>query len=406
MNGGLTLYGFGAATRNANFGATTETQSHKNPDWWEGSAVPALTGEVDTPDGLGVVFGGLSGSYSMTRGNSDGDASGSTPDHPEHSRLNSAYLGWRSGDLFAETLGTDAFTLSFGRQSFQIGDGFIIGDGYNDTGKYAAYWLGPSYDFESTSVFSTQIGGFHSDLFNLKSHQYAPDAADEDTSLNGVNVDYKFADRFLVGAAYMNLYDSDVVTRDGMDVYNLRLKGTPLTNVPGLSFASQYVHESNTHHQNDIDDDGWFAQLSYQFLPMKWKPELSYRYSRFDAGYDALFPSAAQGWGTWLYGEVVGEYMLFNSNLSIDMLKLSVSPTESLETGLIGYRFRFEDKEQEGVSDDEFAREVDLYADWSVTDRLSLSGVLAAAFPQKGGREYFGGDNTSQLAEVFVSYSF
>ncbi|WP_251977640.1 alginate export family protein [Salinicola avicenniae] len=408
LNGGLTLYGFGAATDHVNFGSDSSIDggapTGTGPDWWEASAVPSATVEWDVAGG-GTWFTGIQGIYSMTRGSAYGDASGATPGHPEEARLDRAYLGWRSGGLWADTLGEDALTLSAGRQKFTFGDGFLIGDGFTDTGKYAGYYIGPSEGFKNSVVASLDSHGWHGDLFHLEADQYVSGGPDQETRANGANVDYTWGERAKVGGAYVRVDDSDIDGRDGMDVYNLRAKGQPFAAVPDLSLGGQLVHEKNR--DEGVDDNGWYVQVTYDFSDVPWTPQVAYRHAEFGEDYDTLFYDFAGGWGNWFMGEIVGEYMLFNANLDVDMLRASVAPRDDLETGVIAYRFRYHDTEAAGASDSDFANELNVYADWSMTQRLSLSAIYAVADPQRGAEARFGGnDDTAQLFELFATYSF
>lgn len=408
LNGGLSLYGFAAATSDVNFGSRSSIDggapTGESPDWLEAVAQPALTAEWDV-DGAGTWFTGVQGSYAATRGSAYGDAAGATPDHPEHARLDRAYLGWRSGSLWADTLGEDAITLSGGRQKFQFGEGFLVGDGFTDTGKYSGYYIGPSEGFENTAVASIDSHGWHGDLFHLEADQYVLGGPDVETKANGINVDYTLGERAKIGAAYLRVYDSDTAGRDGMDVYNLRAKGKPFAAVPNFSLGGQIVHEKND--DEGIDDNGWYVQATYDFVDAPWTPQIAYRHAEFEENYDTLFYDFAGGWGNWFMGEIVGEYMLFNSNLDIDMLRFSVAPRDDLEAGVIGYHFRYHDREAAGASDSDFADEINLYADWSVTERLSLSAIYAFASPNAGAEERFGGnDDDAQLIELYATYTF
>lgn len=407
VNAGLMLYGFGAVTENANFGSERSiggsAPTQEDPSWWEAVIQPALTAGWDT--GAGTLFAGVQGSYALTRGNRYGDAAGATPGHPEQGRLDRAYLGWRSGGLWADTLGEDALTLSLGNQKFIFGDGFLVGDGYSDMGRYAAYYIGPSESFEDTAILSLDSHGWHGDLFHLEEDQDISGASSEETKVNGMNVDYTWRDRAKLGVAYLYTYDSDIDTREGMDVYNLRAKGTPLSRVPNLALGGQLVREENS--EQDVDETGWYVQVTYTFNDTRWRPEVLYRRAEFSEDYDPLFYDFAGGWGNWFMGEIVGEYMLFNSNLDIDMIKASLEPRENLETGVIGYRFRYHDRQAAGANDRAFAKEVNLYADWTVTERLNVSTIYAVAFPDEGAEERFmGNDETAHLFQVFASYRF
>nr|WP_299243590.1 hypothetical protein [uncultured Halomonas sp.] len=408
LKSGLSLYWFGAVTDDVNFGSDRSIDgtapTHEDPAWWEAVAQPELIGEVDVGNG-GTLFSGLQGSLGMTRGSRYGDAAGATPGHPEGTRLDRAYVGWRSGEVFADTLGEDAVTLSFGRQKFSIGDGFLLADGFSDFGRNATYYIGPSESFEKTVVASIDSHGWHGDVFHLEEDQYASDGPDTVTKLNGTNLDYTVGERAKFGVAYLDLYESDIATRDDMSVYNLRAKGVPFPSVPNLSIGGEWVYQDND--DQDIDDDGWYLQATYTFENMPLRPQILYRRAEFSENYDPLFFDFVSGWGNWFMGEIVGEYMLFNSNLDIDMIKASIQARKDLETGLIAYRFRYHDTEAAGASDKAFAKEVNLYADWAITDKFSVSTIYAVAFPDEGADERFAGnDNTSQLFEVYAYYRF
>ena len=90
--------------------------------------------------GFGSFYGGVSAVASFTRGDSYG--AGFTRDDPESSDIDDAYLGWKSGSVFS-SVGEDAIELSFGRQAFMVGNGFLIGEGHVDQGHDAGYWLAP-----------------------------------------------------------------------------------------------------------------------------------------------------------------------------------------------------------------------------------------------------------------------
>ncbi|WP_025733447.1 hypothetical protein [Carnimonas nigrificans] len=404
LNGGFSLMGFAAGTHNINYGSRTGN-SHKSPAWWEATAAPSMTAEYDLPDNAGTLFGGVTAFYTMTRGNGDGDPAGSTPDHPEHFRLDNAYLGWRSGDLFADSLGENAFTFSFGRQSFQFGDGFLIGDGFTEQGKYGGYYIGPSHGFHSSAVLSFDSHGWHADLFHLKASEYNLLQGNygeyQNTSLNGLNVDYTLNDRAQFGAAYVHAYNSWDRSRNGMDVYNVRAKGIPFEALPGFSLGGQYAWEDRDHGGNG---HAWYGQASYAFQDTPWHPVISYRRAEYGENYDSMYNSFAGGWGSWYYGEIAGEYHISNNNMNIDMLKVAVQPADFVETGLIGYSFRR--NKSTGSGSKNFSKEVNLYADWTLSDHFTLSTVYGIAFPDDAAKAEYGRKKNSQIAQVFATYAF
>lgn len=403
VEAGLEIGAGAFLTSNGAFGATTSAAGlplgTRNPRWVEGYLKPSLTGSFRT--GAGTLFGGVSAVASATRG--DGDALGFTPGNPEDIDLDEAYLGWKSGTLLG-TLGEDAVSLSFGRQQFKVGDGFLIADGYLDQGRDGTYWLAPRRAFATAALGQLNAGPVHADLFHLRTEQrFDVFPADADTRATGINVELKDEALGSVGGLYMRVSDSDLPNRDGMNVYNLRARGTPVPPLPGLSLAAEVVWQRNG--RTDVSDSAWYGEAGYALPDLPWSPSVSYRYAQFGSRYDPLFYGFS-GWGTWFMGEIVGQYMLFNTNEKAHMLHLSAKPLENLGVGVIGYRFMLDEPASFGATSRHFADEIDVYADWGVREGINLSAVYGVAFPGRAARQIFGSNDTAHLFQVLGIISF
>ncbi|MNH01007.1 hypothetical protein D3C79_602170 [compost metagenome] len=349
---------------------------------------------------FGTVFGGVSAVGAMTRG--DSDAGGFTHDDPESVGLETAFVGWKSADLFP-SLGKDALTLSGGRQNFMIDNGFLIGDGHADQGKDAAAWIGPRTAFKNTLIAQLDTGKIHADVFDLTASadlEYAD--YKENLRLRGGNFEWRDSLGTL-GATYYPTLDADNAARDGVDVYDVRAKGTPFTALPQVSLAGEYVWQKGG--DADKSAHGWYAQASYAFTDVPWTPTLTYRRTQYSDDYDPMTYGYGGEYGTWYQGEIVGEYMLFNSNVNIDLLKLALQPRENIDFGVMGYRFRL-DKAPEGVTSRDFANELDVYVNWTVTPSLTVSAVYGMALPGDAAKQIYGDNNRSQLFETIVTWSF
>ncbi|AVD90064.1 hypothetical protein D3C76_535680 [compost metagenome] len=349
---------------------------------------------------FGTVFGGVSAVGAMTRG--DSDAGGFTHDDPESVGLETAFVGWKSADLFP-SLGKDALTLSGGRQNFMIDNGFLIGDGHADQGKDAAAWIGPRTAFKNTLIAQLDTGKIHADVFDLTASadlEYAD--YKENLRLRGGNFEWRDSLGTL-GATYYHTLDADNAARDGVDVYDVRAKGTPFTALPQVSLAGEYVWQKGG--DADKSAHGWYAQASYAFTDVPWTPTLTYRRTQYSDDYDPMTYGYGGEYGTWYQGEIVGEYMLFNSNVNIDLLKLALQPRENIDFGVMGYRFRL-DKAPEGVTSRDFANELDVYVNWTVTPSLTVSAVYGMALPGDAAKQIYGDNNRSQLFETIVTWSF
>ncbi|MCU0833681.1 MAG: alginate export family protein [Chromatiaceae bacterium] len=406
----------GFAANGANFGAgrvdLRDGEISADPVWGEGYVKPSIDAEYRV-DGAGLAYAGLSAVAAATVG--DGDPSGSTRGGDGSVDLETAFLGWRSGGLLGATLGEDALDLSYGRQEFQVGDGFLILDGNSEQADDGAYWLAPRRAFQQAGLIRVNTHPLRADLFYLKA-----DPDQDDTELAGLNLEYIDAELGTFALMVFRVVDSgtpeNAGARDGMDVASLRVNELRLAALPDLSLWGEYVSERGGGRDGDFDASGWYLEAQYSLSALPWSPTLGYRYSRFsgdsDPGddlrrdFEPFFYGWSRGLGTWIQGEVVGEYLLFNSNQATHMLQLSARPSESVEVGVLGFRFSLEEKNYDGtpVSDRHFADELNLYLDWQINERLTLSAAYGIAFPGDAAKEIFG-DKDFQLVEVSLSLS-
>jgi len=383
----------------ANTSAATGLGVDRNGDRFEGFLLPGfnITGPQTS---YGTLLGGASVVGSMTRGDSDGG--GFTRDNPESIGLETAFVGWKSGGLFP-SLGDDAIQLSIGRQNFSIGNGFLIADGHADQAKDAAAWLGPRTAFKNTFIAQLDLGKVHADVFDLTANgdlDYA-DYKDE-VQLRGVNVEWRDTLGTL-GTTYYHSFDDDNASRDGLDVYDVRALGTPLPGLSQLSLSAEYVWQKGG--DADKDAKAWYAEISYNFADTFWSPTLSYRRTEFSETYDPMVYGYGGEWGTWYQGEIVGEYMLYNSNEKADRLQLVLQPKANLSVGLQAYQFNLS-KKPSGISSDDFGSEFDIFADWAVNDNISVSFLYGKAFPGDAAEQLYGNNDTSQLFETLLVWSF
>src|SRR5215472_16522617 len=143
-------------------------------DWFEGFAKPFA--ELETPFfDFGHTYALVSVVGALTRGNGDALSSlapqaarSTTSDAPQHAALEDAVVGWHSGSLFADTLGEDAIEISGGRQSFVLGDAFLIGTGVANGFGRAALYLQPRASFDNVAVLKLNLSPVRARLFNLE----------------------------------------------------------------------------------------------------------------------------------------------------------------------------------------------------------------------------------------------
>ncbi|MCY1397299.1 hypothetical protein D9M71_123000 [compost metagenome] len=360
--------------------------------------------------GVGSAYGAFGLLSSGTWG--EGDAAGFSDGSERTTKIEDASLGWRSGKLF-DALGEDGIDLSFGRQNIVVGDGFLIdGDALNlgkgvadgEFNRGGGYYLAARKNFDQTAVL--RIGGkegWRSDLMWIKSDNRA-----QAKSEMAVATLEHVAEAGTVGLTYIDVTDVDEefaspiqLERDGMKTYSLRATGN--AGVENLFLSGEYANQEK---RNADNEDAWYLEAGWTFADVAWKPNVSYRYSRFSEAFDPLFYGFSRGYGTWFQGEVAGNYAgPFNSNSRIQNVSFKVSPLENLNIGLLLFDFDTIDRNL-GNTD---GHEIDLYAEWGVTENIMIMPVIGLYQPDKSfeeGGTQLGNSDKNLYSQLVFATSF
>ncbi len=397
------VFGVFTSEENYNLGAKSEDGGS---DWREGYIKYGVSGSHAYQSGSSV-YGALNLVSSATWG--DGDAGGFTSGDESKTKLEDAYLGWRSGALIP-ALGQDGLDISFGRQNFSIGDGFLInGDALNfgdaidklagtKMNRGGAYWLAARKAFDRTAV--VRVGGsegLRADLFWLESDN----RAQAETELAGINTEY-VTPQGTYGVAFIEGLDVNedygYTNRDGQQTLSLRYQGN--AGVENLFLSGEFV----TQDQGDNtapDADAWYLEAGWTFADVAWSPSVNYRFASFDEGFDPLFFGFNRGYGTWFQGEVAANYAgPFNSGTDVHHVGIKASPTEMLSLGALFFDF----SDTAGGAMD--GQEIDLYAEWVVTPNLIISPLVGFYTPDSKNGTQIGGDDTNVYGQVIAIVPF
>lgn len=384
-------------------GATDAT----DVSWWEAYLEYGISFGYHSQ--LGRWEGALTALSSGTWG--DGDAAGFSNGGERETELEQAWLRWSSAELFS-ALGEDAVMLSAGRQGVTVGDGFILGTDMVSMGRGlgeefdrgGAYYLGGRTVFDRTTVISLGgAEGWRGDLIWLESDN--PFQADMElavANLEHVGESATFGLSAIKGLDVTPRHAEalDLEERDGMKIYSVRGQGN--AGVEQLFLSAEYAHQR----LSSGNENAWYVEGGWTFTERPWQPALTYRYSQFSSGYDPLFYGFSRGFGTWYQGEVAANYGgPFSSNAKVHHLGLLLSPREDLTFGLAAFDFTTRDKEAGDMS----AQELDFYAEWTISDHLSLIPLVGLFSPDKsaaeGGTQLGGrGDNLYAQLLMFVSF--
>jgi hypothetical protein len=259
-------------------------------------------------------------------------------------------------------------------------------------------------------------------------------------------------DIWSAGFTFLHIYDADSTpgtfsfpegaasptlsisgNRDGLNVYSGYLQGSFFEIDRNILFYSQFALERNDAVNRRVSADAWYVEPGYKFSALPWTPQLNLRYAHFSGdpnpnnrvkqSYDPLFfTSGDRGFGSWTMGEIFGGFISSNSNLNAKMANLKLSPLpDVLDIGAIYYSFDFDQVRQFNdprITASHAADELDLYAEWTLSSKFTLTGLFGFAVPGAGLKQAgqaFIADNgpagrgvgrTMTLAELFLQFKY
>jgi hypothetical protein len=414
LRGTLQLGAAAIAQENANFGRgrvhflTGKTTG--DPVWGELHIEPGLAFTHNAG-----VYGEVSVVGARTFGN--GDPAGFASGGDGKFDVDNAVLGWRSGDP-NDDMAHPIVDFSLGRQTVDVGDGFLIDDGNFDFGNESGVWLLPRQSFQRTLRARLDYRAWYADAFFLEA-----DPDNEEPALAGGNLEYQLAGGGHIGLLGFHILDADrpvlFGARDGMNVISARINDLRLRQLPQVGWWGEATRQFGDGRFGRIDSSAWYAEAIYHFDEWPWQPRLSYRFAYFSGDadpfdatrrdFDPLFYGFdKRGWGTWFQGEVTGGWLLFNNNQRNHLARLTFAPHARFTWGLIGATFELVEDNYRGVpvATRHFSDEFNIFADWLITDQVFITGAYAVAFPGVGAAQAIGDDDPFHVLEigVYVTY--
>jgi hypothetical protein len=297
-----------------------------------------------------------------------------------------------------------------------IGSGFIVMDGNLDFLDDGAFWLAPRTAFRDSAVLAWGRDALSVQAFSLRTDDHLGDYR-----MNGVNLDYEVPGVATFGAMAMKLDSQDRVSnaatpREGMEVYNIRALNAKLPGIQDLTLNAEYAVQGGGDDGIKYDAKAWYAGAEYTFNDLPLQPVLGYRYAYFSGDenlgdnkredWDALSKGFID-WGTWLVGDVVGNYLLNNSNQTVHTWSLKTQLHPTLTLGAMHYQFSLAEKNLFGapVNDRRFADENVIYLDWAATPSLFTSIAYNWVQPKAAAKQLLG-DKDFSAVEMYFTYRY
>ena len=382
-------------------------EENLSDQWFEGYVKPALSGRY-TFKSTSELYGKVSVVGERTYGSVPPafgtDVSSFGPEDLS--------IGWRSGTSIA-SLGENGLDLVVGRTQYRLGHGFLLFDGAAEGGSRGGYWTNARKAFAFAAIGRVTPGAHTVESFYLDKDEL--EEADTDSRLWGANYEYRVGEETTIGATYMKWFADAAFRpgRDGLHVFNVRAYTAPLERVPDLTLEMEYASERNG---EALHSNAWTAQGAYGLGRVAWKPTFTYRYAFFQGdnpdtaaneAFDPLF-LGFHDWGYWFQGEIAGGYFLANSNLKSQLVRVHVTPKDSLSGGLLFFKFDLDQPQAiaPGVTDKDVAFEFDAYTDWKVNTNVTISFVGAFADPGSAVQQSSGRTKNFAYGMIYVGYSF
>lgn len=404
----LTAGGAAVSTRNVNFGVgRIDTRNGENTgtdaDWQEVYVKPAVSFSYALNPDFDLL---AKGSVVAASTFGDGDAGGFSRSSDGRVSAEEAYAGFRAGE----------WRFTAGRQDYMIGNGFIVMDGNLDFHNDGAFWLGPRTAFRDSAVLAWSRDALSVQAFSLRTDDHLGDYR-----MNGVNLDFVVPEAATFGAMAMKLdseeQSSNTVTpREGMEVYNVRAMNAKLPGIQDLTLNAEYAIQGGEDNAIEYDAKAWYAKAEYGFSALPLQPVLGYRYAYFSGDEDLgdnqreSWDSLSKGfvdWGTWIVGDVVGNYLLNNSNQRVHTWSLKALVHPTLTLGAMHHQFSLDEKNLFGapVSDRRFADESVIYLDWTPTPRLFTSLSYNWVQPKAAAKQLLA-DKDFSAVEMYFTYRY
>jgi hypothetical protein len=407
LNGGIGLFsdsdpwfgGFGDAFNSRN--PTAEDPLGPGTSaWGEGYIEPGLAGIFQLSDSPVYPYGAVSYLMSGSAG---------------HDIYNSG--SWSYGDfekLYAGVLWDlpgkgSLLDVSFGKQAYQLRDGFLLSKIPVSTsvGDRAALYLGPRLTSEYTALVRARAFGFGMDAFLIEPSE--PEEIATNTRLAGINLQAQFSN---TDAAFTLFYvpesesiyptaDGRRLPKEGLWTFNPSLSMTEPFCLDGSWIKAEYAYQS--YEEFNMSAHAGYVWVGYQAESYSWRPAFSYRWSIFTGDkpgtrtFERFDPLFSGGLGDFLPG-IVFSKVYKNTNLITNRATFSVKPLDTLELSLDYFHHRADELNNIGgigplqtLKSKDIGQELTLAAFHYIGKHLFFQGIASVGIPGEAIEEALGG---------------
>jgi len=237
----------------------------------------------------------------------------------------------------------NVLNISYGRQEYQLRDGFLISKipGSTDAGHRGALNLGPRNTYKRAGFARLRLGSFAFEGFLVQPEELRD--VRTDTRILGANVQYNFPSGLEPAFAFIYVPKSEKtyiaaggrrLLREGLRTFNPALTLKRLFGVEGLWLKAEYAYQDNE--DFDMEAHAYYGWAGYRAARVSWGPTVSYRYSFFSGDNPRTrtferFDPLTSGTQNFFLPGLISSKVVQNANLRTHRVTFSVYPRQTLE---------------------------------------------------------------------------
>lgn len=291
-------------------------------------------------------------------------------------------------------------SLSAGRQTFTLNDGFLISQfgSQSNAGPRPGVYLAPRTTLDNSVLARGSWGRWTLQGFYLDPNEYEP--IESNTRLAGANLRYTVTPSFYGDATVFTVLNSDTryslpdgrtANREGLTTVAGHLRWADAAVAKGVWLESELAHQTST----SVPMNAWagYGTVGYLASSLPWTPSLSYRLSIFTGDnprtrtFERFDPIYSGGLSEWLQGISLGK-VLTPANRVSHRLRANVSPFKGLDLTLDWFVHRAERLNNRGgnpalaqLASDDLGQELQATLRWAVNRNLYVLAVAGHAVP-------------------------
>lgn len=302
------------------------------------------------------------------------------------------------------------YSLSAGRQNFQLNSNFLFGQvlGSANALERGASFLNARTAYDNAALSVLRVGDFVLEAFYLDPDELP--LSESNTRFKGINLKFNQNQTLEAALAWINVPRSDSLyvfpdgqtqDRSGLQVLNPRLLINNPLGMEGLWLEGEYAHEWND--RFPMNAQAGYVATGYAINSLQLRPQLRYRFAGFSGDdpntptYERFDSLRGGGLGDWLQGINLAK-VYGNSNLLSHWLELELNPSRTLQFSL-NYFYLFADQLNNigarpvfsQLQSRDIGQELMIVTRWSATRNLFILGVTSLALPGTAIREAVSG---------------